>query len=82
MQRIFWSARSTLVMWMESHELYLSRRAREERRAAMKAIHPQVREAHLALAEQFDRRFEEFMGMQEHQLPRVRVREWKADIRR
>jgi hypothetical protein len=38
---------------MEGDAAYFSRRAQEERRAAMKAPHPHAREAHLELAERY-----------------------------
>lgn len=40
-------------MWMESDSVYFKRRARQEREAAYKAVHPVAREAHLAMAERF-----------------------------
>ena len=43
---------------MESHDLYLSRRARQERLAALQAKHPRARKAHFALAGHFDSRVE------------------------
>ncbi len=39
---------------MEGDSLYFSRRAVEERAAAMKAAHPGAREAHLELATRYD----------------------------
>ena len=39
---------------MESDVLYFGRRASEERRAAMKAAHPGVRQAHLDMAQRYD----------------------------
>lgn len=38
---------------MESDVAYFSRRANEERAAAMKATHPQARQSHLELAERY-----------------------------
>lgn len=38
-------------MWMESDSIYFERRARQERIAARKALHPNAREAHMAMAE-------------------------------
>lgn len=43
---------------MESQDLYLSRRARQERLAALRAEHPSARKAHFALAGHFDSRVE------------------------
>lgn len=40
-------------MWMESDSIYFERRARQEREAASKAVHPNAREAHLAMAARF-----------------------------
>ena len=39
---------------MEADFAYFSRRAREERVAAMKAPHPTARQAHIELAERYD----------------------------
>ena len=39
---------------MEGDYIYFSRRAQEERRAAMKAPHPTARQAHLELADRYD----------------------------
>jgi hypothetical protein len=39
---------------MEGDVNYFGRRARDERVAAMKAAHPQARQAHLELAERYD----------------------------
>ncbi|MFL6788300.1 MAG: hypothetical protein ACJ8FC_06525 [Sphingomicrobium sp.] len=39
---------------MEGDSLYFSRRANEERVAAMKAAHPNARQAHLNLANQYE----------------------------
>lgn len=39
---------------METDAVYFTRRAREEREAAMKAAHPQAREAHLQLSRRYD----------------------------
>jgi F0F1-type ATP synthase gamma subunit len=39
---------------MEGDSLYFSRRANEERVAAMKAAHPNARQAHLNLARQYE----------------------------
>jgi hypothetical protein len=39
---------------MEGDALYFSRRAQEEREAAMKAAHPSAREAHLDMAGRYD----------------------------
>ena len=44
------------AMWMESQDLYLSRRARQERLAALQARHPIARKAHFVLAGHFDSR--------------------------
>jgi hypothetical protein len=41
---------------MESEGTYCSRRAQEEREAAMKASHPKARQAHLELAETYEGR--------------------------
>ena len=41
-------------MWMESDSVYFFRRARQERDAARKAIHPDARQAHLAMALRFE----------------------------
>jgi hypothetical protein len=41
---------------MESEGTYYSRRAQEEREAAMKAAHPKARQAHLELAEAYEGR--------------------------
>ena len=41
-------------MWMESDSHYFSRRAWQEREAAMKARHPAARDAHLAMARRFE----------------------------
>ncbi|HUP67954.1 MAG TPA: hypothetical protein VM145_07065 [Sphingomicrobium sp.] len=38
---------------MEKDFIYFNRRAQEEREAAMKAIHPQARRAHLQLANRY-----------------------------
>jgi hypothetical protein len=56
MKPICAALRSTATMWMESIDLYLSRRVRQERRAALKADHPTARDAHLALAQYFEGR--------------------------
>lgn len=42
-------------MWMESDSVYFVRRARQEREAARHAIHPDARQAHLALAGRFEK---------------------------
>src|SRR5436190_1299704 len=39
---------------MESDVLYFGRRASEERRAALRAAHPSVRQAHLDMAQRYD----------------------------
>jgi hypothetical protein len=39
---------------MESDVIYFGRRAGEERRAAMQADHPGVRQAHLEMAQRYD----------------------------
>ena len=39
---------------MESDTSYFGRRAAEERRAAMQASHPGVRQAHLDMAQRYD----------------------------
>ena len=39
---------------MESDVIYFGRRANEERRAAMQAAHPDVRQAHLEMAQRYD----------------------------
>jgi hypothetical protein len=39
---------------MEGDHIYFSRRAQEERRAALKAPHPTARQAHLELAGRYD----------------------------
>ena len=39
---------------MEGDFIYFSRRAQEEREAAMRAGHPTAREAHVAMAERYD----------------------------
>ena len=39
---------------MESDVIYFGRRAGEERRAAMQASHPSVRQAHLDMAQRYD----------------------------
>jgi len=39
---------------MEGDSLYFSRRAQEEREAAMKAPHPSARQAHLDMAGRYD----------------------------
>jgi hypothetical protein len=39
---------------MESDVIYFSRRAGEERQAAMRAEHPGVRQAHLDMAQRYD----------------------------
>lgn len=39
---------------MESDVLYFGKRASEERRAAMQAAHPGVRQAHLDMAQRYD----------------------------
>jgi len=39
---------------MESDVLYFGRRAGEERRAALQAAHPGVRQAHLDMAQRYD----------------------------
>jgi len=39
---------------MESDTLYFSRRAHEEREAAIKAAHPSARQAHLDMAGRYD----------------------------
>lgn len=41
-------------MWMESDTLYFLRRARQERRAAISASHPDARNAHLTMALRFE----------------------------
>jgi|KBSMisStandDraft_5_1062788.scaffolds.fasta_scaffold09459_4 hypothetical protein len=41
---------------MENDRVYYSRRATEEREAALKAVHPKVRQAHLELAKSYDER--------------------------
>lgn len=41
-------------MWMESDSTYFFRRARQEHEAAKLAVHPEAREAHLAMARRFD----------------------------
>ncbi|GAC1425953.1 MAG: hypothetical protein NVSMB6_26470 [Burkholderiaceae bacterium] len=41
-------------MWMESDDLYFSRRARQERQAAMRATHSVARQAHFLMAQRFD----------------------------
>jgi hypothetical protein len=43
-----------LRMWMESDSIYFFRRARQEREAARRAVHPEARQAHLAMARRFD----------------------------
>jgi hypothetical protein len=53
--RGWWGPRSEL--WggrMEGDSLYFSRRANEERVAAMKAAHPNARQAHLDLALRYE----------------------------
>ena len=52
---------------MESDVEYFSRRAVEERRAAMKAAHPDARSAHLQMAE----RYAELAGAIEAHLVRL-----------
>lgn len=49
---------------MESDRVYYVRRAAEERTAALSAPHPKAREAHLEMAEGYDRRLQE-LGQQE-----------------
>ena len=39
---------------MEGDAIYFGRRANEERVAAMKAAHPDARQAHLRMAERYD----------------------------
>lgn len=39
---------------MEGDSIYFSRRAHEERTAAMKAAHPSARSAHLEMARRYD----------------------------
>lgn len=39
---------------MESDSAYFRRRASEERVAAMKAAHPEARQAHLEMADRYD----------------------------
>ena len=39
---------------MEADYLYFSRRAREEREAAMKSPHPTARQAHIEMADRYD----------------------------
>ena len=39
---------------MESDVLYFGKRASEERRAALQAAHPGVRQAHLDMAQRYD----------------------------
>lgn len=39
---------------MESDAAYFERRAREERAAALKALHPEARKAHIELAGRYD----------------------------
>jgi hypothetical protein len=39
---------------MESDAIYFARRARDERVAAMAAVHPIARRAHLEMAERYD----------------------------
>ena len=41
---------------METDRVYFSRRATEEREAALKAVHPKVRQVHLELAKGYDER--------------------------
>jgi hypothetical protein len=41
---------------METDRVYYSRRASEEREAALKAAHPRVRQAHLEMAKGYDER--------------------------
>jgi hypothetical protein len=41
---------------METDRVYFSRRATEEREAALKAVHPKVRQAHLEMAKGYDER--------------------------
>lgn len=53
---------------MEGDAAYFSRRANEERVAAMKAAHPRARQSHLVMAERYD----EFAGaIASHQRLRV-----------
>lgn len=40
---------------MESDSVYFFRRARQEREAARLAVHPDARQAHLAMARRFDK---------------------------
>lgn len=47
-------ARSARGAFLESDHIYFSRRAHEEREAAMKAPHPAARNAHLGLAARYD----------------------------
>ena len=42
------------VMWIESDSMYFKRRAKQDREAARKAVHPIARKAHVAMAERFN----------------------------
>jgi hypothetical protein len=39
---------------METHSAYLKRRAQQEREAAAKAVHPEVRRIHLEMAKRYE----------------------------
>jgi hypothetical protein len=49
---------------MESNQRYFSRRAHEERRAALRAMTPQAQEWHRQLADDFARRAEQQVMVQ------------------
>jgi uncharacterized protein (DUF2461 family) len=56
-EKCYTAIRRLIGGWlMEAENLYLNRRAIEERLAAMRAAHPRARKAHLDLAEHYEMR--------------------------
>lgn len=53
-------------MWMESDSMYFSRRARQERDAARKAVNPKARDAHLTMAQRFSKLSEAIAAGERH----------------